>query len=193
MIKTRFIAPIFRVSRESLKLYCFNLRDLLPEITPEVAVETSVYDRPCKCDLLQPSIVKQRMSQGHKIFVAHHQLKPVAYLFAATKNCWVDEIQDWLIVASGEVYFYDAFTAVEYRGKRIYSLLISNAAHFFKELTYSHALIFTTVSNTRSIRGIEHTGFRCYETIHFYNLFGCRIWDYTLRSNNVQSRFSTEV
>lgn len=193
MIKKRFTSPKLDISRESLKLYSFNLSDPAPEIRPKVEVEVFTRDRPLELGLLQASIIEQRISQGDKIFVACHQLKPVAYLFAATKNCWVNEIQDWFIVESGEVYLYNAFTTAEHRGNHIYSFLISNAAKFFKGLTYSYALIFTTASNIRSIRGIERTGFQCYDTIHFHNLFGLRIWNYKPRSNDVKSRFSNEI
>ncbi len=193
MIKTRLTTPKLHFSQKSLKLYYFNLRGAIPDIKPKLAVEVFIHDRPFKLNYVKPEIIEQRISRGDRIFVAAHQLKPVAYLFAATKDCWVDEIQDWFIVAAGEVYLYDAFTVAEYRGNRIYPFLISSATHFFKELAYSYALIISTASNMQSITAIERTGFKSYETIHFYNLLGFRMWNSNPRSKDVQSRFSNEI
>jgi len=176
-----------------LKLYSFKLSDTSPEIRPKVKVEVTTHDRPLELISLQPSLIEQRIAQGDKIFVACYEEKPVAYLFTATRKCWVSEIQDLFIVASREVYLYDAFTIAQYRGNRIYSFLLNNVVRFFKELAYSYALIFSTASNISSIKGIEHTGFQCYETIHFCNLLGMNIWNYKQRNNDIQSRFSVET
>ena len=192
MIRNRCSKLQMNISRETLRLYSFSLRDPTPGIVPKVEIDIVAYDRPLDLERLQRSTIEERIFQGDRIFVARHHSKPVAYLFAATKSCWVSEIDDRLIIGSNEVYLYDAFTNIEYRGNRIYPSLISNTARFFKELSYSYALIFTTSSNISSVKGIERAGFCCYQTIYFYNLFGRRIWNYKTRSRNVQSRFSNE-
>lgn len=176
-----------------MKLYSFKLSDSPSDIIPKIEVEVATLDHPLELASLQPSLIEQRIARGDKIFVACHKEKPIAYLFSATRKCRVSEIQDWIIVASGEVYLYDAFTMARYRGNRIYPFLLNKAIHFFKELAYSYALICTTSSNISSIKGVENAGFHCYETINFYNLFGLKFWNYKQRDNDVQSRFSNEI
>lgn len=192
MIRKSFSNLQRKVSLESLKLYSFNLRDKIPDITPKVTIDVVDYTRPLKLENLKRETVEERILYGDQIFVACHKSKPVAYLFVTTTRSQVCEIDDTLLVGSNEVYLYDAFTSADYRGNRIFPALISNAASFFKERSYSYALIFVTSSNINSIRGVKRAGFSCYQIIHFYNFFGFKIWNYTARSRYVQSRFSNE-
>jgi len=193
LLRTRLSYPQLCLSRESLRLYSFNLSGTITAIKPRIEVDVSFYDRPITLDFVEPAIIQQRSTRGDKIFVAYHQSNPVAYLFATTKHCWVEEIQNSFIVAEGEVYLYDAHTSVEYRSNRICSLLISNAVQFFKIQGFSYTLIFSRVSNIQSVRAIERAGFESYETIHFYNFLGVKMWYFLPRRDNVQSRFSNEI
>jgi len=191
--KRKFLGLTRRILKESLRLYSLDLRNSISSIKSKLAIEISLCDRPLDLENIQPSIIKERLSRGDRIFVAYHRSKPVAYLFTTTTECWVSEIEDNLIIGLDEIYFYDAYTRVEYRGNRIYSCLITSAAHFFKKLFYSNALIFATNSNALSAKGIERSNFHCYQTIHFYNIFGLGIWDYSKRNKFIQSRFSNEI
>lgn len=80
--------------------------------------------------------------------------EPIAYLFATTKDIWVDEIKDRLNISPDEVYLYDALTFPEYRGKMIYPTLIQHVTEYYKELCFKNALIFTKSDNRSSIEGI---------------------------------------
>lgn len=181
-----------KVTRESLSLYYFEFKKAVPRINSTVSVDVELCNSPVELENVQSSVVEERISQGHKLFVARHQSKPVAYLFVTTTKCRVGEIDDMLLVGPNDVYLYDAYTNAEYRGNRIYSSLITDVVRFYKGNGFSCALIFTTFSNQKSVRGIKHAGFSCYQIIRFYNLFGFRIWNYTARSHDVQSRFSNE-
>ena len=193
MKRYKFSGFMLRISKKSLRLYRLSLKDSFVTITPKVKTDISVYEHPLELGNVDPLVLKERISHGDRVFVAKHQSKPVGYLFAADTDCWVDEIEDRLIVGSGEIYLYDAYTDIEYRRNRIYSALISNAAQYFKNLSYTSAFIFTTASNKISLKGIERSGFSCYQTIRYYNLFGWKIWYYKNRSKNVESRFSNEI
>lgn len=193
MIRARVSSPELSISRESLRLFSFDLRETLPEIKPRITVDAAFHERPITLDSVPQAIVQQRVARGDKIFAAYHLSRPVAYLFAATKNCWVREIQNLFCIAEGEVYLYDAFTSVEYRRKLIYSFLISNAVGFFKKQAFSYALIFSSASNTQSTSAIERVGFKDYETVHFFNFLGVQMWNFVPRCNGVQSRFNNEI
>ncbi len=174
-------------------LYSFNISSTIPAFKPRIEVDVSYHDRPITLDSVEPTIIQQRSTRGDKIFVAYHQSRPVAYLFATTKQCWVEEIQNSFVVAEGEVYLYDTFTNVAYRRNRICSFLITNVVQFFKVRKFCYALIFSRASNVQSMRAIERAGFEDYESIYYYNLLGLRMWNFLRRSNDVQSRFANEV
>lgn len=170
-----------------------SLGETVVQIEPKLEIEIRINDQTSVLNLLSQSVIKERISCGDHIFIAFLGGEPIAYLFATSQDCWVDEVKDWLILGSGEVYIYDALTLYEYRGNLLYPSLIVYAAKFYKELSYSHALIFTSALNRRSTIGIERANFYCYQVINFYNLFGFQIWDYKLRSRDVQSRFRNEI
>ena len=193
MKKNKFCGLQFSFSKQSIRLYYLDLNKPIPEIKTQIKTDISFHERPIELENLKPSIVEDRIANGHKIFVAYHLSKPIAYLFAADKDCWVSEIEDRLILGAGEVYLYDAYTYSKFRGKHIYPFLIYNAAKYFKKLSYSKALISSTTANTASIRGIEKAGFSYSQTIDFLNIFGWKFWNYVKGTNNVESRFSNEI
>jgi GNAT superfamily N-acetyltransferase len=191
--RQRFTGITLRIARDSLRLYCLDLRDEVATITPTLKTEILVHDKPLLLDHIDSSIVEERIAQGDMIFIARHDAHAIACLFASKAQSWVNEIEDRFIVGSSEIYFYDAYTDHAYRGNRIYSSLISTAVHYFKNLSYSTALIFSTAANRISLKGIEHSGFTCYQTVQFYNFFGWKQWTYSTRNKNVASRFSYEA
>ena len=174
-------------------LFCLKTHNSIPEITPKLDVNFTIYDRPFDLGRVPPLILKERLSHGDRIFVALCQSKAVGYIFAADEKCWVSEIDDNLIINSHEIYLYDAYTNPDLRGNLIYPTLLTYATKFYKKLSYSTVIICSTTSNTASMRGIKKAGFYCYQTIDFLNLFGLKIWSYNRRNSNVQSRFSNEI
>ena len=134
----------------------------------------------------------QRLAKGDRLIVAYVKRNPVAYLFAATTDTWVGEIEDWLNIAAQEVYFYDAFTAIDYRGRRIYPSLMAAAARYFKKRGFRHAMIFSTAENKYSIKGIEKCGFRCYEVVDYRNFLGLKSWYYQIGAKHVKARLGNE-
>ena len=186
MLRKRFTKLQTSISRETLKLYYFNLKNKVPTTTPKVKIDVEVYDHPVDLEHLERSTIEERVIKGDRIFVALYQSKPVGYLFTATSSTLVGEIDDTLRVNSDEVYIYDAFTYSEFRGNRIFPTLITSVASFFRDLSYSCVLIFVACSNLSSIKGIERAGFDCYQVILFYNLLGLRMWNNKTRSLCVQ-------
>jgi len=192
LLRKRFTKLQTSISRESLRLCCFDLKNEIPTTIPKVAVDIKVYNHVINLRNLERSTIEERVNKGDRIFVALYQSKPVAYLFVATTSTRVSEIDDTLRVNSKEVYIYDAFTYSEFRGNKIFPTLITSVARFFRDLSYSCVLIFVACSNLSSIKGIERAGFDCYQVIHFYNLLGLRMWSYKTRSLCVRSRFINE-
>jgi GNAT superfamily N-acetyltransferase len=177
---------------EVLCMYAIDLRRDISIVKPSVTVKVSLSDRPSDIDILSASTIAGRSARGDRIIVAHHQGILVAYLFATTTECEVGEVDDSLDVAQKEVYFYDAYTRPVFRGKGIYPHLITKAAEYFQSESYEHAMIFSAKTNLSSNRGIEHSGFKLYGTVHYRNFLGRRSWEIKLGERYVRSRLRIE-
>ncbi len=162
-------------------------------IRAKIPVDVSINTSVPQLDMFQKEIREDRSRRGDSVLIAFHESHPVAYLFATTKDCWVGEINDWLLVKPQEVYLYDAFTQPAYRGNHIYSTLISSAADFFKKKSYAYALIFASAHNKNSRQGIERCDFDYYGTVHYINFFGAHMWNFKTTSAYVKSHFKNEI
>ncbi len=192
MIRYSFSCINNNIRKESLRLYYCDLNNPIQFINPLIDIEIDSNAQYSNFNFLDKSTIKERISRGDKTFIAFTNEEPAAYLFATTKDIWVDEIKDWLILSQGEVYLYDALTLPKYRGKMIYPTLIQHVAEYFKELRFNNALIFTRSDNRSSIQGIENARFKYYEDIKFFNIFGFKLWIYKDWRKCVQSRFKNE-
>lgn len=193
MRKQKFDGLTLRVSRTSVQLYVLCLDAAIPEVTSRIPVDTRIHDTTLELMNTPKAVVEERILNGDQMLVAYHKGEPISYLFAATNENWVEELQDTLIIKPNEIYLYDAFTKPAYRGQHVYPLLLTHAALHFRALTYSRALIFVKNKNIPSIRSIERAGFQCYRTIDFHCLFGYKLWRYNRATKDVKSHFENET
>jgi hypothetical protein len=181
-----------KLKKECLKLYCLDLKHPVSPVVPRLSVTIEA----CKSHPVlwnrSHDTISQRLKHGGSVFVAHHNSSIVSFLFAAVKECWVSEIDDTLVINPAEIYLYDAFTAVEFRGNRIYPALMAHVAQLYKNRSFSHALIFTKINNTASVKAIEATGFSCFGVINYKNICGWSTWDYCKLNGSVKSYFQNE-
>jgi ribosomal protein S18 acetylase RimI-like enzyme len=173
-------------------MYALDLKRPLQMVAPKVAVTCSVRESPVAIDLIGESMCEERYAKGDRVIVAYIKQNPVAYLFAATTNTWVGEIEDWLDIPQGEVYLYDAYTAGDYRGMRIYPFLMCTAARYYKRKAYRFVMIYSEAHNIDSIKGIERCGFQCYGVVDYRNFFGLKSWCYGTGDRYVKARFRNE-
>lgn len=173
-------------------MYALDLDLVIPGVKPLLPVRYAIHQGRVRIDTVAASVQEQRVAKGDQIFVAYMKQQPVAYLFAAMTDTWVDEVDDWLNIPAREVYLYDAFTVPACRGRRIYPFLMTTAARYFKKRAYRFALIFSTAENTNSARGIERCGFKCYETVDYWNFLGLKSWRYRLGERHVKARLGSE-
>jgi len=190
--RTRFdgFEAIYR--SEVMKMYALDLKQGIGIIEPELSVECSVHECSVAIDIIEQSVLQERCAKGDNVLVAYFRSSPVAYLFAATTDTWVAEIDDWFYIAPYEVYLYDAHTLSAYRGRRIYPFLICSAADYFGRKNFNHAIIFSTARNVGSVKGIEKCDFKCYEYVKYHNLLGWKSWHYHTGEKHVESRFGDE-
>lgn len=173
-------------------MYALDLDEVIPGIKPLIPVRYAVHEGPAHMDTVAAPTQEQRAAKGDRVAVAYVKRYPVAYLFAATTDTWVGEVEDWLDIPPQEVYLYDAYTAADYRGRRIYPFLMAATAHYFKKRAFRFAMIFSTADNTGSIKGIERCGFKCYEVVDYRNFLGLKSWRYRVGERHVEARLGNE-
>jgi GNAT superfamily N-acetyltransferase len=188
-----FQFPALIPKKEVLGLYLHDLSKPIKKIKTELPINIQTLKKPIELENVSASIVTQHITSKQKAFVASYRAKPVGYLFATTSRCWIGEIHDFLTVAPQEVYLFNAYVYRMFRGKRIYRALITHAAQYYKDRSFTRALIFTVQNNTGSISGIEKAGFKCYGYVHFSNFLGRKSWEYSRKNSDSQSYFIHEI
>jgi GNAT superfamily N-acetyltransferase len=177
---------------EVLRMYALDLKGVIKMVKPQIPVKYSVHEGPVSIDPIEDLTRDERYAKGDRAIVARVKRHQVAYLFAATTDTWVGEIEDWFNIPQGEVYLYDAYTVADYRGRRVYPFLICAAADYFKKRAYRCAMIFSAAYNKDSIKGIEKCGFRCYEVVDYRNFLGLKSWHYRVGERYVRARLGNE-
>ena len=173
-------------------MYARDLKRPVKKVESEVPVRYLVHEKPAMLDSVGELEYQERFAKGDKMIGAYQKKDLVAYLFAATSDTWVGEIEDWLNVPAGEVYLYDAHTAEDHRGMRIYPSLICEAMSYYKKKGYVFAMIFSSMYNIDSIKGIERCGFQLYGAVGYHNFMGLKIWKYNMEERHVKARFRNE-
>lgn len=173
-------------------MYEADLRAKTPMVDALVPLAVVVHDRPAEVGILPAALTAARTGAGEVLFVGYCAHVPVAYLWAATRECWIGEIDDRLQIQPGEVYLYDAYTRSDWRGKRIYPHLIGRAVRHFKTRSWARAMIFATRRNAASMRSIVRCGFDRYATVRYRNLMGWRSWKMEIGERHVRSRLRLE-
>ncbi len=192
MKRTRFDRVVLEWKHRVLQLYERPLRDPVPVVRPTVLVRTAVYRGASAIGQLDIARIGERLARGDTLFAAFHGQTLAGYLFAASDECPVSEIDDVLRVAPKEVYLYDACTIPGFRGRRIYPHLLTRAQEHFRRESYDYAMIFAERRNRRSQKGIVQTGFRQYGDIVFWNILGWRRWCMEIGERHVGSRLHVE-
>ena len=114
-------------------------------------------------------------SEGDRIATGNDRCKVVSYCWIAFGEEWIGEIEMKVKPGPQEAYLYDAFTLPQYRRRNFFSTLLSNSLEYLESRGYSRALIFALSSNRPSIKAIEKSGFKCFQSVLFFKLFGRRL------------------
>jgi GNAT superfamily N-acetyltransferase len=102
----------------------------------------------------------ERLREGQTCAIARHGTDIVAYCWLAGSPVWVSEIGRAVVPARDDVYFYDAFTAPEWRGRGLFSATLSHLVTVAASRGRKRGLIFVEARNRASRRVIEKTGFQ---------------------------------
>ncbi len=117
--------------------------------------------------LVGKEIVNVRFNRGEVCGVARLNSEVVSYCWVAFQQAEVGEINRTIKLRNNELYFYDAFTLPDYRGRGLFPALLTAILGFARSQGCSRALIFSLRENRPSVRGIEKAGFSLFQSIYF--------------------------
>lgn len=122
-------------------------------------------------------IVIERLDAGRRCFVARVDGAIAAYGWASRGMERIGELERPFHMAAGEAYIWDCATLPPYRGKGLYSALLSYMVATLREDGIERIWIGASVRNLPSVRGFASAGFQPVITLSYLRLLGFRhVW-----------------
>jgi GNAT superfamily N-acetyltransferase len=115
---------------------------------------------------------RARLAAGEACALVRAHGAVVAYCWSTTAPAPVEEIRRHVVPAGDEVYLYDAYTAPEWRGKRLFPAMLTLLLAAARARGRRRALIFALAANRASTRAIEHAGFQHFLAISRVSIGG---------------------
>jgi len=117
------------------------------------------------------------LRDGQACAVALHGAHVVAYCWLTDRPALVAEIDRVVVPAPEDVYLYDAFTVLAWRGCGLFRALLLRLVAFASAHGRARALIYATSRNLASCRAIEQAGFEKLGSVSRIELPGVRgVW-----------------
>jgi hypothetical protein len=169
---------LFRVDTLCVYEQPVNGPGTVPALPP--GVEFEVVDGPRAA--ADPAVAwhpdaEARLRDGQACALVRHGAEVVAYCWLADTPIWVGEIGRAVVPGPDDVYFYDAFTAPAWRGRRLFPSVLARLLSVAHARGRKHALIFVGAHNQASRRAIEHARFTLTHTVTRIEVLGLsRLW-----------------
>jgi ribosomal protein S18 acetylase RimI-like enzyme len=141
-----------------------SLHEPIPEVPTGVTTEINrlADDQIDEYQTLRPDaaadVVRRQLAAGYECFVARHEI--IAALWATTANYHSEYIDRQIRLASGDVYFFDLFTAIDFRGQAIAQAMTATRLRHYRDAGLRRATILISPENRPSRRTFRKLGFR---------------------------------
>jgi GNAT superfamily N-acetyltransferase len=113
-----------------------------------------------------------RLRDGQACALVRQGAEVIAYCWLAATPIWVGEIGRAVVPGPDDVYFYDAFTAPAWRGRRLFPSVLARLLSLAHGRGRRHALIFVGSRNRSSRRAIERAQFTLTHTVTRIDVLG---------------------
>lgn len=107
-----------------------------------------------------PQEIEARWARGNLCFVTRSGTRIVSACWAATGSTWVPFLRAEFALGVDEVYFFDAFTAPDFRGRDLAPALCHVQLRHFRKAGSARALRLTFEVNAAALRAHAKSGFR---------------------------------
>jgi GNAT superfamily N-acetyltransferase len=121
---------------------------------------------------LTEEVIRLRLSAGHRVYVATLGGRIVSTLLVAIDKAYIGYLKIAFPLSQREVYFGEAYTIPEYRGKRIHPACMLFASRQMYQLGYQHGVAFVFPRNRPALCSHGRIGFQKKGFIGFVEGFG---------------------
>lgn len=159
----------------------------LPDCKARMDVEYRVIDaaawatQPHTSHITDRYLFQARLDRGEQFWTAQHDDRIVSYCWGTNAPVEIGEIRCVIQPRADEIYFYDAFTFTEYRGRNLYPALLQQMLRHSRDAGWRRALIFVLSDNTASIRGVAKAGFQEFQRVTYSTFWGFGRYSYQPR------------
>ena len=123
------------------------------------------------------AVFLERLHAGRRCFVARVDGAIAAYGWASQGLERIGELERPFHMAAGEAYIWDCATLPPYRGKRLYSGLLSHMVATLRDDGVRRIWIGASLGNQPSVRGFASAGFQPVITLTYLRLLAFRhVW-----------------
>ena len=167
------------MTKKTLCLFAVELKiDPLPPCVARLEVTYRALDtaawakQPHTSHLTDRYLFQARLDRDEQFWTAQLDNRIVSYCWATRDPVEIGEIRCRIHPRVDEIYFYDAFTFPEYRGRNLYPALLQRMLEHSREVGLRRALIFVLSDNMASIRGVEKAGFKEFQRVTYCTFLG---------------------
>lgn len=160
-----------------------SLEAPIPEIKPLVTVNIELLKKTeldeyatfrSKNDLIQiendPYKIADRLNAGHWCFVARHGGEIISDCWASIHHVRFSRLYYKLRLAQGKVYFYDAFTRPDFRGKSVLPAILEEMIRHSHAAGYLRIICEVVPENKPSLQAFGKVGFKPFGVIGYIKI-----------------------
>lgn len=125
--------------------------------------------------LQDPGMILGRLASGRRCFGGWVEGRLAAYGWVSRTAECIGEQEREIRLPANEAYIWNCETQQEYRGRRLYSALLSYMVAVLRKEGTRRVWIGTALSNHASLRGFVNAGFRPVMMLLYYRLFSAHI------------------
>lgn len=176
------------MTKKTLCLFEVELKTAqLPSCVARLEVDYGAIDaaawakQPYTSHIPERYLFQARLERREQFWTAQLNNRIVSYCWATREPVEIGEIRCRIHPRADEIYFYDAFTFAEYRGRNLYPALLQRMLEHSRNDGLRRALIFVISDNVASIRGVEKAGFKEFQRVTYSSLLGFGRYTYRPR------------
>ncbi|MBC7261230.1 MAG: GNAT family N-acetyltransferase, partial [Chloroflexi bacterium] len=126
---------------------------------------------------ISPDEVHRRLASGQMCFAAWYEGRIVHAAWVAMGRAWIGYLAREVALASDDIYYYESFTAPDFRGQNIAGASLSYMQQALQKAGYRRILAAIMPENKPAFRPVEKTGFRPIGVMGYVRLGPWR-WDF---------------
>ena len=124
-------------------------------------------------------IFQDRLSRGDIFFVARAGNQIVHQTWVSFEDKWVSLLNKKIVLEEREAYLYQVYTALEYRGRHIFTAVVGKVLRYLKAQGYKKIIFLVDLKAPKSKRAYQRViGLDAGTIISYWRILGFRNYRY---------------